>query len=135
MRRRSTGRVPMAQPPGRETRASPVRARSGATGSTGTELAIIRSITPAVFDSPQKVDDLLTQARSEINPDRRKTIFREVQTLVWNDAPWVFLWSQKWYVATVKNLESVVINPIEKWDATCGANAEPRNSPHCATWK
>ena len=31
MRRRSTGRVPMAQPPGSETRASPMRASSGAT--------------------------------------------------------------------------------------------------------
>jgi hypothetical protein len=54
---------------------------------------------------------------------------------VWEDAPWVFLWSQKWYVATAKNLESVVINPIEKWDAVCGQGAEPRKSAHCATWK
>ena len=27
--KRSTGRVPMAQPPGSDTRASPIRARSG----------------------------------------------------------------------------------------------------------
>ncbi len=87
------------------------------------------------FYKNAKVDELLTQARTEINPERRKTIYKEAQTLVWNDAPWVFLWSQKWYVATAKNLESIVINPIEKWDATCGANAEPRQSPHCATWK
>ena len=87
------------------------------------------------FYKNDKVDQLLTQAQSEINPDKRKEIYKEAQTLIWNDAPWVFLWSQKWYVATVKNLESVKINPIEKWDATCGANAEPRNSPHCITWK
>jgi peptide/nickel transport system substrate-binding protein len=37
--------------------------------------------------------------------------------MIWNDAPWVFLWTQKWYVATVKNLEGVRVLPIEKWDA------------------
>jgi len=81
------------------------------------------------------VDELLTKARTEIDSEKRKTIYKEAQGLVWEDAPWVFLWSQKWYVATAKNLESVVINPIEKWDAVCGQGAEPRKSAHCATWK
>ncbi len=69
------------------------------------------------FYKNEKVDDLLTRARTEVNPDKRKEIYKEAQGLIWNDAPWVFLWSQKWYLGTVKNLEGVRINPIEKWDA------------------
>ena len=91
-------------------------------------------LAPSFYKNP-KVDELLTKARTEIDSEKRKTIYKEAQGLVWEDAPWVFLWSQKWYVATAKNLESVVINPIEKWDAVCGQGAEPRKSAHCATWK
>jgi len=64
-----------------------------------------------------KVDDLLVKARSEVNQNKRKEFYKEAQQLIWNDAPWVFLWTQKWYVATTKNLEGVKVTPIEKWDA------------------
>ncbi len=91
-------------------------------------------LAPSFYKNP-KVDDLLTRARTEIDPEKRKAVYKEAQGLVWQDAPWIFLWSQKWYVVTAKNLENVVINPIEKWDAVCGQGAEPRKAPHCATWK
>lgn len=65
----------------------------------------------------EKVDELLDRGRTTIDPEQRKAIYRDAQTLIWNDAPWVFLWSQSWYVATVKNLEGVKITPTEKWDA------------------
>lgn len=91
-------------------------------------------LAPSFYKNP-KVDEMLDRARSEIDPAKRKEIYKEAQAIIWNDAPWVFLWSQKWYVATAKNLERVVINPIEKWDAVCGERAEPRRAPHCAVWK
>ena len=87
------------------------------------------------FYKNSRVDELLTRIQTESNAGKLKELYREAQTIIWNDAPWLFLWSQKWYVATAKNLENVVINPIEKWDAVCGQGAEPRKSPHCATWK
>ncbi|MBI3998941.1 MAG: ABC transporter substrate-binding protein [Armatimonadetes bacterium] len=83
----------------------------------------------------ERVDELINKARSEPDANKRKDLFKEAQTTVWNEAPWVFLWSQKWYVATVKNLEGVVINPIEKWDALCEPGTGPRRTPHCMTWK
>ncbi len=72
---------------------------------------------PAFYKN-ERVDVLLDQGRREIDPEKRKAIYREAQQLIWNDAPWVFLWTQKWYVATVRNLEGVRILPIEKWDTS-----------------
>lgn len=72
---------------------------------------------PAFYKN-ERVDQLLAQGRTTVDPRRRETMYKEVQELIWNDAPWVFLWTQKWYVATVKNLEGVRILPIEKWDTT-----------------
>jgi peptide/nickel transport system substrate-binding protein len=75
-----------------------------------------RGLAPAFYKN-EKVDTLLEQARTTSDVARRKALYHEAQTQLWTDAPWVFLWSQKWYVATVKNLEGVRITPIEKWDA------------------
>ncbi|HXF83695.1 MAG TPA: ABC transporter substrate-binding protein, partial [bacterium] len=71
---------------------------------------------PAFYRN-ERVDRLLEQARRSVDPQARRAAYREAQQLIWNDAPWVFLWTQKWYVATVRNLEGVKVLPIEKWDA------------------
>ncbi|OLE58195.1 MAG: ABC transporter substrate-binding protein [Bacillati bacterium ANGP1] len=70
----------------------------------------------ATFYKNEKTDDLLERARGEMDESRRKEFLKEAQTLIWHDAPWIFLWSQKWYVATVRNLEGVSITPFEMWD-------------------
>jgi peptide/nickel transport system substrate-binding protein len=71
---------------------------------------------PAFYKN-ERVDRLLEEGRRSVDAQRRRAIYREAQQMIWNDAPWVFLWTQKWYVATVKNLEGVRVLPIEKWDA------------------
>lgn len=72
---------------------------------------------PAYYKNT-KVDQLLNDARSTIDDAKRKVFYKEAQQLIWNDAPWVFLWTQKWYVVTVKNLEGVRVLPNEKWDTS-----------------
>ncbi len=73
-------------------------------------------LAPAFYKN-DRVDQLLAEARTVANQDKRKALYKEAQTLIWNDAPWIFLWTQKWYIATVKSLHDVGISPIEKWDA------------------
>ncbi len=73
-------------------------------------------LAPAFYKN-SKVDQLLEEARTTMDPAKRQSLYKEAQTTIWNDAPWIFLWTQKWYVATVKNLQGVSITPIEKWDA------------------
>ncbi|MDR7555756.1 MAG: ABC transporter substrate-binding protein [Armatimonadota bacterium] len=92
-----------------------------------------RGLGPAFYNNP-KVDQLLERERQEANVERRKALMKEAQEIIWQDAPWIWLWSQKWYVVTVKNLEGVLIHPIEKWTALCEPEA-PAVSHHCVTWK
>jgi peptide/nickel transport system substrate-binding protein len=73
-------------------------------------------LAPAFYKNA-RVDQLLEEARTTLDATKRQTLYKEAQTLIWNDAPWVFLWTQKWYIGTVKNLQGVSITPIEKWDA------------------
>ncbi len=73
-------------------------------------------LAPAFYKNPQ-VDSLLLEARTTMDPNKRQALYKEVQAIIWNDAPWIFLWTQKWTIATVKNLQGVSITPIEKWDA------------------
>jgi len=75
-----------------------------------------RGLAPAFYSNPQ-VDKLLDEARTTFDVQKRQALYKEAQTLIWQDAPWIFLWVQKWYLATVKNLQGVTITPIEKWDA------------------
>jgi len=75
-----------------------------------------RGLAPAFYSNPQ-VDKLLDEARTTLDVQKRQALYKEAQTLIWQDAPWIFLWVQKWYLATVKNLQGVTITPIEKWDA------------------
>jgi peptide/nickel transport system substrate-binding protein len=92
-----------------------------------------RGLGPAFYSNP-KVDQLLERERQEPNVERRKAIMKEAQEIIWHDAPWIWLWSQKWYVVTAKNLEGVLIHPIEKWTALCEPEA-PAVGHHCVTWK
>ena len=64
-----------------------------------------------------KVDALLLAGQTTPDPKKRLAIYKEAQELIWNDAPWIFLWSQKFYVATSSRLEGVTTTPIEKWAA------------------
>ncbi len=75
-----------------------------------------KGLAPAFYKNPRS-DQLLEEARTTINPAKRAALYKEAQTIIWNDAPWIFLWTQNWYVAMVKNLQGVSISPIEKWDA------------------
>jgi peptide/nickel transport system substrate-binding protein len=42
--------------------------------------------------SNPKVDDLLTRAEIEADPEKRKAMYLEAQSIVNDDAPWIFLW-------------------------------------------
>ncbi len=64
-----------------------------------------------------RVEELLDQAASETNQDRRKELYVEAQKLIWDDAPWIFLWVQSFpivYSAKVKGVGSL---PNEKFAA------------------
>ena len=69
------------------------------------------------FYANPEVDRLILAAERELHPERRKTLYCEASKRVWEDAPWVFLWVQRFpivYSARVTNVSSL---PNEKFAA------------------
>lgn len=71
----------------------------------------------STFYKNPKVDDLLVAGQTTADPKKRLEIYKEAQQQIWNDAPWIFLWSQTFYVVTSSHLDGVTTTPNEKWAA------------------
>ncbi len=69
----------------------------------------------STFYKNPKVDELLLAGQTTPDPKKRLDIYREAQENIWRDAPWIFLWSQNFYVVTSSHLEGVTTTPNEKW--------------------
>jgi peptide/nickel transport system substrate-binding protein len=68
------------------------------------------SLNAGYYDNPE-VDDLLTQARSELNPDTRIDLYKQAQALVADDAPWIFMFHAFNVVAAGAEVKNIVLNP------------------------
>ena len=75
----------------------------------------------STFYKNPKVDELLLAGQSTPDPNKRLEIYKAVQEQIWKDAPWIFLWSQNFYVVTSSHLEGVTTTPNEKWAAIYAA--------------
>ena len=51
------------------------------------------------FYKNSRVDALLEEARRELDPGRRRSLFGEASSIVCDDAPWAFTYSYRWYAA------------------------------------
>jgi peptide/nickel transport system substrate-binding protein len=71
----------------------------------------------STFYKDPKVDELLLTGQSTVDAKKRLDIYKEAQEMIWKDAPWIFLWSQNFYVVTSSHLEGVTTTPNEKWAA------------------
>lgn len=72
------------------------------------------------FYSNERVDELLDAARIETNPDVRTEMYAEAMQLIWDDAPWIFLYSAGQINAVRSNVEGLIHHPLENlsaWDA------------------
>ncbi|TVR34267.1 MAG: glutathione ABC transporter substrate-binding protein [Spirochaetaceae bacterium] len=72
------------------------------------------------FYSNERVDELLDQARVETNPDQRAPMYHEAVQLIWEDAPWIFLYNAAQINAVRTNVEGLIHHPLENlsaWDA------------------
>lgn len=71
----------------------------------------------STFYKNPKVDELLLAGQTTVDPKKRLDIYKEAQEMIWKDAPWIFLWSQNFYVVTSSHIEGVTTTPNEKWTA------------------
>ena len=63
------------------------------------------------------VDALLDEARTSNDPSLRQQLYADAQALIWNDAPWLFLYSESQVVAVRDNVRGFVIHPTERFMA------------------
>ncbi len=72
------------------------------------------------FYENEEVDELLDEARVETNQSRREQLYGEAIELIWNDAPWIFLYNQGQVNANRTYVEGLIHHPLENlsaWDA------------------
>jgi peptide/nickel transport system substrate-binding protein len=69
-----------------------------------------------------KVELLVSEAAREADDQRRADQYAEAQRIVWDEAPWVFLWSPSFLIVHSSRLQGITAQPTEKFSA---AYAEP----------
>jgi ABC-type transport system substrate-binding protein len=67
------------------------------------------------FYKNAQVDDLLTSAVSIVDQKQRNDTYCQVETQIWNDAPMVFLWNQRFPIVYSAKVTNVEYRPNETW--------------------
>lgn len=99
----------------------------GASASTGdADLALTVSFTRASFPpaannwsfySNDRVEELVLAGRRTGDPEQRKAIYAEAQSIIWQDAPWVFLYSPNTIAGRSLSITGVENSPDNTIDA------------------
>ncbi len=71
----------------------------------------------AFYNNPE-VDALLEEARSNLDTEARQAAYDEAISLIWEDAPWLFLYSEIQVTAIRNNVEGFIVHPDESLIAT-----------------
>lgn len=58
-----------------------------------------------------KVDDLIMSGASEFNQKKRMQIYAEIQKIVWDEAPWLFMYRETSRIAQKANIKNIRILP------------------------
>jgi peptide/nickel transport system substrate-binding protein len=70
------------------------------------------------FYSNPEVDALLEKGRSTLDQAERQAAYAEAIRIIWEDAPWLFLYSEIQVTAVRKNVRGFVVHPDESLIAT-----------------
>jgi peptide/nickel transport system substrate-binding protein len=77
------------------------------------------------FYSNPQVDALIDQARSELDQERRKRLYAEVQQILAVDEPYVELWYQDNVMVHTKRMHGITLNPSGNYDFLKTAELAP----------
>jgi peptide/nickel transport system substrate-binding protein len=70
----------------------------------------------AFYTNP-RVEELLAQADTEINQDVRQQLYCDASKTIWEEAPWIFLWTQSFPAVHSADVTGISTTPTEKFDA------------------
>jgi peptide/nickel transport system substrate-binding protein len=71
----------------------------------------------AFYDNPE-VDALLDAARSTLDVEERQALYADAISIIWEDAPWLFLYSEIQVTAIRNNVSGFIVHPDESLIAT-----------------
>ncbi len=67
--------------------------------------------------STPKVEDLLDRALREPDQQARKDLYAQAQRIVWDDAPWIFLWVPSYPLVHSSKVKGIGSLPVDKFAA------------------
>lgn len=67
--------------------------------------------------SNKKVDSLVARADQELDAEKRRQLYCDAWKIIWKEAPWIFLWVQKFPIAYSSDVTGISYLPNEKFDA------------------
>ncbi len=76
-----------------------------------------RGLGSAFYCNPE-FDAVLEQSRREQDRGKRSELFRKASQIVWDDAPWIFLHTEKFLMAYKSNLQGLIITNTEMFYPT-----------------
>ena len=82
----------------------------------GTNFWPPKGLSTSYYDSSAVVD-LNAKATSETDEKKRADLYCQLWKTIWDDAPWAFLWVQKFPIVYSAKLKGVTSIPTEKFDA------------------
>lgn len=68
------------------------------------------------FYTNESVESLINAGNRELDEKKRNDLYCQAQKQIWNDAPWLFLWSQTLVLAHSSDIEGIAYVPNEKFD-------------------
>lgn len=72
--------------------------------------------TATSFYTNSKVEESITKGLTEPSDSERNTAFCQAQKTIWNDAPWIFLWSQNLILASSSDVTGISSIPNEQFN-------------------
>lgn len=70
----------------------------------------------SIFFDNAEVDRLLEEAAVELDDDKRIELYRDAMEIIWEEAPWAFLYVQNYVIAARADLAGIHMLPIEKFE-------------------
>jgi peptide/nickel transport system substrate-binding protein len=68
-----------------------------------------------------RVETLVFQATRETDDQARQNEYAEAQRVVWDDAPWIFLWSPSFVLVHSARIQGISTLPTEKFSTAYAA--------------
>jgi peptide/nickel transport system substrate-binding protein len=63
------------------------------------------------------------KAEQNLNEQERAQQYCDASKMIWDDAPWIFLWVQKFPIVYSSKIKGVGSKPIEEWSAVYAETA------------